>query len=260
MKPHQEEIIITEYLNSIGPWSEYIVIGGGFALFIYKFYLADPKLTNFPIGTRDIDSLIPRKLPRKFEKNITEHLLEAGFVHTFKDIDTPPTEAYVKEISGTEVEIEFLTDAATRSDKTKNIMIGGVVAQPLSYLTLSLQTTMEFRIGTNQTGRVVSPGAWLFHKGLTFKRRKSSSKLIKDLYGIWFVSTQLAEFSVYALNEFENLAKMHSNWYKTFCKNLSSWLDKANPDEWTKLEYQDPNGKLKKLGFERTLEKILHLF
>lgn len=59
MISNQEDKIISEFLESIGPWRELIVIGGGFALFIYKLYLADKKLKNPPIGTRDIDSLIP---------------------------------------------------------------------------------------------------------------------------------------------------------------------------------------------------------
>ncbi|MBP7074387.1 MAG: hypothetical protein KBA81_03265 [Rhabdochlamydiaceae bacterium] len=55
----QEDKIISEFLNSIGPWREFVVIGGGFALFIYKLYLADQKLQNPPIGTSDVDSLLP---------------------------------------------------------------------------------------------------------------------------------------------------------------------------------------------------------
>ncbi len=84
MKQSQENKIISEFLNSIGPWLEFIVIGGGFALFIYKLYLADPKLENTPIGTRDIDSLIPRKVPEISKKNIAKYLHEAGFTHVFK--------------------------------------------------------------------------------------------------------------------------------------------------------------------------------
>ena len=176
MKQGQEDKIISEFLNSIGPWSEFIVIGGGFALFIYKLYLADQKLENSPVGTRDIDSLISRRIPEVSKKNIAKHLYEAGFTHIFKDVDVPATEAYVKEIDGLEVEIEFLTDSATRNDKNKNVVIGGVVAQPLRYLTLSLQVTTEFQTYLGETGRVVSPGAWMFHKGLTFTRRKSFFK------------------------------------------------------------------------------------
>lgn len=257
MKSSQEDKIISEFLNSIGPWREFIVIGGGFSLFIYKLYLTDPKLQNPPVGTRDIDSLIPRRVPEISKKNIAKHLADAGFMHVFKDVDVPATEAYVKEIDGLEVEIEFLTDSAARKDKSKNVVIGGIVAQPLSYLTLSLQTTTEFQTYSNEAGRVVSPGAWIFHKGLTFVRRKSSLKMLKDLYGIWYVATQLGDFSDQALAEFNILTKQHSKWFETFRKNLANWMDNSTPAEWFKLEAQDPAGKLKKLSFERAIKGLL---
>lgn len=256
MKQSQEDKIISEFLNSIGPWREFIVIGGGFALFIYKLYLADPKLENAPVGTRDIDSLIPRRVPEISKKNIAKHLHEAGFKHVFRDVDVPATEAYVKEIDGLEVEIEFLTDSAARNGKNKNVVIGGVVAQPLSYLTLSLQMTTDFQTYSGERGRVVSPGAWMFHKGLTFTRRKSSSKMLKDLYGIWYVATQLGNFSDQGLAEFNMLTKQHSKWFETLRKNLHHWTENASPAEWSKLEAQDPVGKLKKLGFERIIQKL----
>ena len=119
MKQIQEDKIILEFLKSLGPWRDFVVIGGGFALFIYKLYLADPKLENLPVGTWDIDSLISRKIPEISKKNIAKYLNEAGFTLIFKDIDVPATESYVKEIDGVEVEIEFLTDSATRDDKNR---------------------------------------------------------------------------------------------------------------------------------------------
>lgn len=256
MNQIQEDKIISECLRSLGPWRECIVIGGGFALFIYKLYLADPKLENLPVGTRDIDSLIPRRVPEISKKNIAKYLNEAGFTHVFKDVDIPATESFVKEIDGVEVEIEFLTDSATRNDKNKNVVIAGIVAQPLSYLTLSLQTTMEFRTYSEEVGKVVSPGAWIFHKGLTFTRRKSSSKMLKDLYGIWYVATQLGDLSDQALAEFAFLSRQHPKWQQTFRKQLSNWVNQASPADWAKLEAQDPAGKLKKLGFERSLKML----
>jgi hypothetical protein len=36
MKHIQEDKIISEFLRSLGPWREFVIIGGGFALFIYK--------------------------------------------------------------------------------------------------------------------------------------------------------------------------------------------------------------------------------
>lgn len=200
--------------------------------------------------------MIPRKVPAISKKNIAKYLNEAGFTHVFKDVDIPATESFVKEIDGVEVEIEFLTDSAIRDDKNKNVVIAGIVAQPLSYLTLSLQATMEFRTYSGEAGKVVSPGAWIFHKGLTFTRRKSSSKILKDLYGIWYVITQLGGFSDQALAEFAFLSRQHSKWLQTFQKQLSNWINQASPAEWSKLETQDPSGKLKKLGFERSVRVL----
>ena len=142
----------------------------------------------------------------------------------------------MKKIDGVEVEIEFLIDSATRNDKNKNVVIAGIVAQPLSYLTLSLQTTMEFQTYSHEVGKVVSPGAWIFHKGLTFTRRKSSSKMLKDLYGIWYVVTQLRRFFRSSASEFAFLSQQHSKWLQTFQKQFSNWMNQASPGEWDKLE------------------------
>lgn len=257
MRQSQEDTILSTFLNSLGPWHDFVVIGGGFAPFIYKLYLADPQLEHSPIGTRDIDSLIPRRVPAVSEKDIAKHLAEAGFTPIFKDLEIPAAESYVKEIDGVEVEIEFLTDAHARNDKYKNVMIAGVVAQPLRYLTLSLQRTMEFQTYSGATGRVVSPGAWMFHKGLTFTRRKQPSKTYKDLYGIWYVSTQLGAFSEAALTEFEVLTEQHPKWFQTLQQSLHHWAEHASPADWSKLEMQDPSGKLKKLSFQQIVKKLV---
>lgn len=257
MTSNQEDKIISEFLESIGPWRDFVVIGGGFALFIYKLYLSDPKLKNPPVGTRDIDSLIPRKIPEISKKNIQSYLREAGFNHVFKDLDDPATEAYVKDIAGAEVEIEFLTDDTARNNKNKNVEIAGIVAQPLSYITLSLQTTIKFHTYSQVTGNVVTPGAWIFHKGLTFTKRKSGLKTLKDLYGIWYAASQLGDFSDRALDEFGRLAKQQTKWFKTFQKNLQNWLNNASPSEWNKLEAQDPSGRLRRLNFEQVIKKLL---
>lgn len=197
-----------------------------------------------------------KKNPRSIKKNIQCYLREAGFNHIFKDLDDPATEAYIKDIAGAEVEIEFLTDDSVRNNKDKNIVIAGVVAQPLSYLTLSLQTTLKFQTYSKVTGNVVTPGAWIFHKGLTFTKRKSSLKILKDLYGIWYVASQLGDFSDHAIDEFKDLAKQHPKWFKTFQKNLQTWLDDASPADWSKLETQDPSGRLRRLNFQQVIKNL----
>lgn len=252
----REDRVISEVLKSFGPWKNNIVIGGGYALIIYKLYLADKLVGNPPVGTRDIDSLIGRKLPEQSPKNIAQHLREAGFTHAYKDRETPPTESYAKEIEGVEIEVEFLTHNCARKSH-QNVFVAGVSAQPLGYLELSLEKTIEFTTFSNETGFVVAPGAWLFHKGLTFTKRKSELKKLKDLYGIWYVASQLGVFSLQALAEFEDLALSYPTWYKTFRKNLDTWIESASRRNWIELEAQDPYGVLKELHFKRVVNDLI---
>ena len=217
-------------------------------------YLSDRRIDNLPVATSDINSLIQRKIPEISKKNIASYLLDSGFTHVYKDLDNPATEAYVKEIDGFEVEIEFLTDSSVRNDKYSNVIIAGVVAQSLSYLTLSLQTTLEFQTYSGVMGKVVAPGAWMFHKGLTFTKRKNTLKVLKDLYGIWYVASQLGNFSENAICEFIILSKEYPKWFSTIKRNFANWSDSATPDVWFKLEMQDPSGKLKKLNFLRIIK------
>ncbi len=247
----KEDLVISDFLKSIGPWWNHVAISGGYAPIIYKLYFDKRKTGNPPVGTRDLDSLVPRRVPAASKKDIAQHLKDAGFKHVFRDSEQPATEAYVKEIDGNEVEIEFLTDDSTRGDKEKNVTIAGVVAQPLSYLKLSLKRTMKFQTKAGDSGKVVSPGAWIFHKGLTFTRRKAESKKLKDLYGIWYVATQLGKFSDSAIKEVAKIGKEHLSWLKTFRGNLQNFVTNASPAAWAKLEAQDPFGGLKCAAFEK---------
>lgn len=70
--PTQEDKIITSFLESIGPWAHHVIIGGGYAPIIYKLYLAQSDNSNPPVSTRDIDSLISRKIAHMPDKNISE--------------------------------------------------------------------------------------------------------------------------------------------------------------------------------------------
>ncbi len=256
MKINKDDRVISEFLRSIGQWSEHVIIGGGYALIIYKLYLAD-HISNPPVGTKDIDSLIPRQVNKISGTNIANHLTEAGFTRIFKDYEHPATEAYIKDIHGIEVEIEFLTDSAARDDKHKNVEISGVVAQPLSYLTISLKKTREFTTYSGVTGLVVSPGAWMFHKGLTFMRRHVISKIYKDLYGIWYVASQLQDFSENSITELKQFGLEYPKWYKTFKENLGEWVEKASISDWEQLENQDPYGELKRKSFERVVNQLI---
>lgn len=128
----------------------------------------------------------------------------------------------------------------------------------LAILQLSLENKIEFSTKSGIVGKVVAPAAWMFHKGLTFPRRQSKLKIYKDLYGIWYVSTQLEEFSEQAVDDLKLLSKQSVKWFKTFQNNLQHWIQDAVPLDWINLESQEPNGKLKKLQFESVVNSLIN--
>jgi len=90
-------------------------------------------------------------------------------------------------------------------------------------------------------------------------KRQNPSKTLRDLYGIWYVASQLGDFSEQALAEFSVLRQKHPKWSQTFIKNLRDWEKDASPSDWSGLEAQEPSGGLKKPNFERVIHRLLTL-
>ena len=144
-----------------GEWSKNLILGGGVALIVYDRCMA--KTSARPVGTTDIDFLIPRRpiIPATTEP-ISKILQSQGFHHRAKSLGDPPVESYVKEVKETEIEVEFLTDARSRSKaETAPIQAAQVVAQPLSYLEMSLASATTASLPRGTEVRIVRPEAWV---------------------------------------------------------------------------------------------------
>jgi hypothetical protein len=261
MKNIQNELIIVELENlaaHFGDWSKSIVLGGGVALILYDRCLA--KTSARPVGTTDMDFLIPRKpaVPADIAP-LSQILAAQGFEQRTKSLGNPPIESYFKSMGETELEVEFLTDDRSRQ-KTDSAPIAAaeVVAQPLSYLEMSLQTVTPVRLPRGTEILVVRPEAWVFHKGLTFTRRKSgSAKVLKDLYGIWFVLTMFDDLSVATWKALKALQlRQPAKWRETFQSNLQSWISQAAPRDWQKLIAQDPENRLTEPAFRGLVARL----
>ncbi|MFN3455343.1 MAG: hypothetical protein ACK41T_10325 [Pseudobdellovibrio sp.] len=123
---------------------------------------------------------------------------------------------------------------------------------------MSLREATPLKLSNSETTYVVSPQAWVFHKGLTFPKRTTASKKYKDLYGIWFVLTQLKDTSIATQKAFPTLIqKNHESWTKTFKNNLKNWIENASPKDWDLLTRQDVNGILNKTNFEHAIQLIV---
>lgn len=241
-------------LRALGGYRDQIVITGGMALVIYKLYLTKNKSALNPLATVDIDALVSRKLKREKE-SLFEALKREKFTHVFKDLGNPPTEMY--QDSGRHFELEFLTDMKSRQSSEKNVKICGITAQPLRYVEMGLLNKIPFETKTSLQAWVVSPGAWAFHKALTFTKRKSgSSKFYKDLYGIWYVFSQLDALSVEAKIQCQKLQYAHPSWAKKARSNLRTWIYAATPKDWSYLSQQEPSGTLHKKNFLQSLRDV----
>lgn len=248
---------VEELATVLKPWSDQLVLGGGVALILYDLVLSN--VNSGAVATTDIDFLIPRKPVKAGDEKISEILIENGYQAKYKSMDTPSVQSFVKQVDDVEIEVEFLTDNNARvKTNVVEIKSAGVNAQPLSYIEMSLKEATPLKLSNEETIYVVSPQAWVFHKGLTFPKRTVESKKYKDLYGIWFVLTQLKDTSVAAQKALPKLIqKNHESWAKTFKNNLKSWIDNASPKDWDMLARQDVNGVLNKAHFERTIHLIV---
>lgn len=248
---------IEELANILKPWNEQLVVGGGVALILYDVVLA--KSSSGAVGTTDIDYLIPRRPVKNGDEKISELLIESGYEPKNKSLDTPAVQSFIKQIEETEIEVEFLTDNRSRNQEDVVVIAdAGINAQSLSYIEMSLKEATPLELPSGAVINIVKPEAWVFHKGLTFTKRTNTQKKYKDLYGIWFVLTQLGDTSFAVQKALPKLMKNnHEAWSKKFVQNLSEWINSASPKDWDLLQQQDVEGRLSKASFEQSLKNFI---
>jgi hypothetical protein len=150
-------------------YSSEIVVGGGWAPFLYYRYLVGNR-NHAPVRTSDIDLIVKHHVPKFGSKTIDELLTEANLEAKFKTLDTPPIIHYEGKIEGADVEIEFLTDQTGLRPNTVLEVQKGLHAEALRYVSILVENTLELVIddvGTIQDGppiivQVPTPAAYIF--------------------------------------------------------------------------------------------------
>ena len=105
----------------------------------------------------------------------------------------------------------------------------GLHAEALRYISIATDNTIEITIDdfTNQEDgksfrvKVPTPQAYIFNKGLVFKRRKDELKKAKDLYYIFEVLTYCDTIEEKILSGLVELKNNYPAWFDRFVKNLS---------------------------------------
>jgi hypothetical protein len=253
--------IIRDYLSEI-------VIGGGWVPLIYYHYLLADK-SREPIRTRDIDFMVNLKLPVIGSKTVNQLLVEAGFKPNFKGQEIPPVICYEGNIDGHEVEIEFLTDQRGAKEDVVIEVQKGLSAQSLRYISIPLIYVIEVEIddipvveGSSPLKvKIPSPGAYIFHKGLVFVRRKRQQKKAKDLYYIFDILANCPELRELIIKELKELKKAFPlPWFRRFNRNLEVNFSNLTSDGVTLVLSQRPSGAFPNLDDEQFKQYVLGTF
>ena len=142
------DLLVSAFLKTLWILRDYlpvVVIGGGWAPFIYHRYLLGNK-GHEPIRTRDIDFLVPLNVPVIGNKTVDQVLVEAICKAVFKSRDIPPIIHYEGNIDNMEVEIEFLADQTGSNTDIVLEVQKGLHAEALRFISIEIDNLTEVAI------------------------------------------------------------------------------------------------------------------
>ena len=243
-------------LAVLRPYLPQIVIGGGWAPFLYYRYLAKNR-KHTPVLTRDIDFMVGHRVPIVGPQTIDEILTkEAKLTTVFKNLDNPAVIHYEGTIDGVEVEIEFLSDQTGSQEERVLVVQKGLHAEALRYVSIIVENTLLLEIDNAESARgdgplivqVPKPAAYIFQKGLSFPARRDRQKASKDLYYIFDILAQISDEYIFEGGDFEVLSGKHPAWFNQFISNLSSQFESADAEGPERIVEQRPADALPDLG------------
>jgi len=235
-------------LEVLKPYLQQIVIGGGWAPFLYYNYLSKTR-EHIPIFTRDIDFMVGHQVPIVGNQTIDEILTkDAKLRSDFKSIDNPAVIHYEGTIDGVEVEIEFLTDQTGSQDAKVLVVQKGLHAEALRYISIVIENTLQLQIDKLESVqleeplivKVPKPAAYIFQKGLSFPARRDKQKASKDLYYILDILTGIPEEHSLVSHDFGVLIKKHPAWFKQFLSNLNTQFKSADAEGPARIVNERP--------------------
>ena len=236
--------------KTLGVLREYlpeIVVGGGWAPFLYHRYIFRDRKRE-PIFTRDIDLMVRPTVPVIGDKSIDKILLDAGLENKFKSNDNPPVIHYEGKIDGVDVEIEFLTDlTGSETDAVKKVQ-PDLHAEALRYISLMVENVTQLIIEDIPEAegmgpmlvKVPTPAAYIFHKGMIYRRRRDQRKKYKDLYYIFDILTGCGDLKASIIKDLDKLSEKHSRWFRRFVDYLDTDFADSSSDAVLEVMRQRP--------------------
>ena len=215
-------------LRALEPYLGDVVVVGGWVPTLYRRYGRVPA-RHPALFTRDIDVVVPARLPESGRPSIDELLRGAGY--EARVYGSEMGEATKYELQSPATEVEFLVPEVGPPGPASRAVQEGLSAQALRYVSILLENTQGLEVRDSVEGmdvalsvRVPLPAAFVYQKGLTLEHRRD--KVAKDLYYIFDLldSCDDVRCSIVA-----GIAELRSSctraWFRTFAGNLERYFE-----------------------------------
>jgi len=248
-------------LSAIERYLPAVVIAGGWVPHVYA---AQTELTERGglLTTRDIDLAVPREVPQH-DQSINDLLVKAGFKSEFRSLDKPPITKYVADANQPdETEIEFITPMR-RNDETAISVQSDLTAQALRYLEILLEHPWPLSLDELSDGqldaelRVPTPAAYVFHRALSYQKRRDRVKKEKDLYYAFYVVAAFPEWHAWMRGELPEHRARWPAWFRSAQSDMARQFSSIDSAGVEAVAHQRPATALSGLNDEQFRQYVL---
>ena len=186
----------------------------------------------------------------------------------FKTRDNPPVIHYEGNIDGFDVEIEFLTDQSGSVPDQVIKVQKDLHAEALRYISILLENNIDIKIDDFSTAdqmiplsvKAPAPAAYIFHKGLIFRRRRDTQKAAKDLFYIFNILMNCSKIENQISYDMQMLRRKYPSWFNDFMKNLDHYFQNVNSEGVLQIADQRSSGSLPNLNHEQFKQYVSRTF
>lgn len=218
-------------IDALRPYLDDIVCIGGCANALYRFHDLASVVMWGHLGTKDVDTGVPQKLPLDGRPPVSRLMDDIGFKEMTVGNADEAVVKYGPEDENSTADLEFLCDLSglPKADQERAAVSvqEGLYAQPLRYLAMSMQNNWRVDLG-RASGferfkgtiiKVPNPAAYVVSKVLIRGEQRKPASMEKDCFYIYEVSVVFRDALDAIRKEYDRLQPCTPKWKKRFAKD-----------------------------------------